>query len=230
MRPEQHKALRYLSKKIGYVFQNPDLGLMAITHGSYNPDRLKTNYQRLEFLGDRVLGLITAERLYQHSIYDEGAMAQILNILVSRKNCAKIARKINLDKIILVSRDIQKHNISHQESIIGDVCEALIAALYLDGGLAQAREFYDKFWQEEFEMALNDGMKKDAKTELQERAARMGVGSPVYHLVAQTGLAHDPEFEIKVCVSSIGMAQGRGRTKKMAETEAAARLLEKWQD
>lgn len=217
-----------LERHIGYVFKSKELGERAMTHSSYGDGRrVVRDNERLEFLGDRVLGFLTADRLFDLPGNQEGDMARKLNALVRKETCARIARKVGISDALLLSPAEERQGGREKTSILGDACEALLGALYLDGGLDVCRAFYDRFWQDEIEAVTNRSM-KDPKTELQERAFTKGGGTPVYAVVKRSGPDHRPLFVIEVSVENIGSAQGTGKSKKDAERYAALHLLESW--
>lgn len=222
------RRLSRLEKRIGYEFKDKELALQSLTHSSYGDGRrVHKDNERLEFLGDRILGLMTAHRLYELTTGKEGAMARKLNALVRKETCAAIAREIDLGDAIMLSPSEERQGGRDKNSILGNSCEALIAALYLDGGLTAAWSFYDEFWQDEIQKVTQKSM-KDPKTELQERASAAGGGTPEYVVLERSGPDHRPMFVIEVSCENIGTAQGTGKSKKMAERYAARHLLENW--
>lgn len=227
----RHNPVKILEQNLGYSFKNKDLALRALTHSSYGDGRRKTagDYERLEFLGDRVLGLLTAERLFVLVDGAEGDMARRLNALVRKETCAKIARKVCLGDALQMSPSEERQGGREKTSILGDACEALLAALYLDGGMAAVNDFYERYWDEEVQRVTQTSA-KDSKTELQERASAQGGGQPVYTVLERSGPDHRPLFVIEVSVDNIGSAQGTGKSKKDAERYAAKHLLESWPD
>jgi len=220
------RRLKILENHIGYVFKDKALAVLALTHASYGDGRraFKDN-ERLEFLGDRVLGLLTAEHLYSNYQGDEGEMAQRLNALVRKETCAEVARAVNLGEALLISPAEIKQGGRDKMSILGDACEALLAVIYLDGGWSGVQMFYDRFWAAAIKKATEKSA-KDPKTILQENAAALGHGVPVYTVAHRSGPDHRPLFVIDVQVEGIGAAQGTGKSKKDAERFAAIHLLE----
>ena len=224
----RYPRLTALEERIGYKFKDIGLVVRAMTHSSYGDGQRKTpDNERLEFLGDRVLGLLTADALFKHSAEAEGMMARRLNALVRKETCAQIARHINLGDVILMSSAEAKQGGRDKTSILGDVCEALIAAIYLDGGFQAVHDFYERFWRPLFNEVVNKTA-KDPKTELQERAMAGGHSLPDYEVTGRTGPDHNPEFIVRVSVRKIGDASGTGASKRDAEREAAKALLQKW--
>lgn len=219
-----------LEKAIGYKFKSKPLLKTALTHASYGDGRgPKSNNERLEFLGDRVLGLLTAERLYDLTTGSEGGMARRLNALVRKEACAHVAREIGLGEALLLAPSEAKQGGRNKTSILGDGCEALLAAIYLDGGYEAVSRFYDEFWSSQLKQVTQKG-NKDPKTELQERASSRKYGVPVYTVINRSGPDHRPLFVIEVDVSGLGTAHGTGKSKKDAERFAAIHLLEDYKD
>ncbi len=213
---------------MGYTFKDRALLQTALTHSSYGDGRReRVDNERLEFLGDRVLGLLTAEKLYGHNGASEGSMARRLNGLVRKETCAEIARELNVSDALLMSKSEEKQGGRCKTSILGDACEALLAAIYIDGGLHAVSDFYDRHWGDKITAILGHGG-KDPKTALQEKAAQCGTKPPLYTLETRSGPDHRPEFVVSVSVAPVGRAEGRGSSKKAAERMAAAALLTHW--
>lgn len=222
------RRLSALEDMMGYTFSDRDLLVQALTHGSYGDGRRKIdNYQRLEFLGDRVLGLFTAGILYLQSDDDEGGLARKLNALVRKETCAEVAVELGLGQVVRMSKATEKQGGRERISILGDVSEAVLGAIYLDGGYAAAKEFYNKFWQGRMIQVLGQCL-KDPKTELQERAASRKLGAPNYEVIEQTGPDHRPSFVMRVSISDQHVGTGAGANKKEAERAAAQDLLNQW--
>lgn len=227
MKPE-HRRLDILEKSIGYVFKDKDLALRSLTHSSYGDGRRKTpDYERLEFLGDRVLGLLTAETLFFLSSEKEGALARRLNALVRKETCARVARNLGIGEALLISPSEEKQGGREKTSILGDACESILGAIYIDGGFTAAKTFFDLHWKEEVGAVTNKSM-KDPKTALQEKASIANKILPRYTILERSGPDHKPLFVIEVSVEGVGSAQGTGKSKKDAERYAAIHLLEDW--
>ncbi|MGB3455194.1 MAG: ribonuclease III [Litorimonas sp.] len=225
---QRYNRVEKLERRIGYSFQDRALAMRALRHRSYGDGQASDpSNERLEFLGDRVLGLMTAQALFEHSGAAEGTLARRLNALVRKEMCAKIARKIGLGDAVLISASEEKQGGRDKDSILGDTCEALIAALYLDGGLPAAQAFYDAHWTEELEDVASRSA-KDPKTRLQELAMSRGRGLPIYDVKDRQGPDHSPVFVITVTVEGAGTGEGRGKSKRDAEREAAQALIEAW--
>jgi ribonuclease III len=212
-----------LQARLGHVFTDVELLKRALTHSSANASN---SNERLEFLGDRVLGLIAAEKL--HEIYPgdpEGALALKFNALVRQETCAKAAEAAGLaDQLILANSESSSGG-RRKAAILAGACEAVIAALYQDGGMQAARRFVECYWAEAFG-ALDEDM-RDAKTTLQEWAqARKGdTSAPVYTLVRREGPDHAPRFVVEVSVSRQEPQTGEGGSKREAEQDAAKKML-----
>ncbi|MBB4185053.1 ribonuclease-3 [Sinorhizobium terangae] len=219
-----------LEAVIGYQFSEKERLDRALTHSSARSAK-GSNYQRLEFLGDRVLGLCVAELLFQtFRDANEGELSVRLNQLVSAESCAKVADDLSLHEFIRTGSDVKKITGKHMMNVRADVVESLIAAIYLDGGLEAARRFVLLHWTDR--AASADGARRDAKTELQEWAhARFGV-APKYRTDDRSGPDHDPRFTVTVEVAGLQPETGTDRSKRGAEQVAATRLLERegvWQ-
>ena len=216
-----------LEARIGYTFKDRSLIDRALTHASYGDGRkgIRT-FERLEFLGDRVLGLMTAEALFR--LFDnanEGALAPRLNSLVRKETCADVAREVDLGAALKMGRSEDRGGGRNKTSILGDACEALIAAIYLDGGRPSVQAFYERFWGPRIE-ALK-AKPRDAKSALQEWAAKTGRGVPRYQLTERSGPDHRPVFTVEVTVTPLDPAVGEGGSKQAAERAAATALLER---
>lgn len=221
-----------LAQKIGHVFVRPALLTEALTHPSAvapvrGKGRRRTaqrHYERLEFLGDRVLGLVIADLLWHRfETEPEGPMTRRLADLVRRETVARVALAIGLDRHLVVSPSEAAVGAARNPSILADVCEAVIAAIYLDGGLPAAAAFVARWWE-----PLIEGMERpprDPKTRLQEWAQARGLGLPAYRLVATEGPDHAPRFTVAARVAQSAEASATAASKRAAETEAAAALL-----
>ena len=222
------RKISELEGRMNYVFSDKSLLSRALTHSSYGDGQRKIpNYERLEFLGDRVLGLLTSEMLFRATQEDEGALARRLNALVRKETCARVSRKIGVSDGLLLSQSEDKQGGREKTSILGDACESILGAIYLDGGLEAAKTFFDSFWADEIKRVMEKAA-KDPKTQLQEKSSSAGGGSPDYRVIEQSGPDHRPLFVIEVAVDRIGSARGTGKSKKDAERYAAQHLLENW--
>jgi ribonuclease III len=219
-----------LEQLIGHEFADKQWLDRALTHASTGTAKA-ANYERLEFLGDRVLGLCVAELLFTtFRTAAEGELSVRLNQLVSAESCAQVADEMELHRYIRTGSDVKKLTGKRMQNVRADVVESLIAALYLDGGLEAARAFILRHWEER--AARADGARRDAKTELQEWAhAKFGL-TPAYRVDDRSGPDHDPRFTVTVEVKGVAPEKGIDRSKRAAEQVAATKLLERegvWQ-
>jgi ribonuclease-3 len=218
-----HEKLQF---RLGYKFADLDLLDCALTHSSaVSPARrIDRSYQRLEFLGDRVLGLVVADMLYRrYPKANEGELSRTLNTLVRKETCAVIARTLDLGPELNLGDSEARTGGAEKEAILGDATEAVIGAIYLDGGLGKAYEFVERLF-EEF-LADGNANKADAKTTLQEWAQARGLEPPTYNQIARTGPDHAPEFTISVSLGSFEPLSATGPSKKIAEHRAAELFL-----
>jgi len=212
-----------------YEFTRPELLTEALTHPSAARRRgsARRGYERLEFLGDRVLGLIVAELLWRRFPNEaEGELTRRHTHLVRREALAEVAKAVGLGPRIIVSAGEDAAGVRHNPSVLADVCEAVIAALYIDGGLPAARDFVERWW--ETRLAALGAPPRDPKTALQEWAqARKGFdrAAPVYRQTARLGPDHAPLFTVAVEVPGEEPASGEGRSKREAEQAAAKAML-----
>ncbi|MCO6186603.1 ribonuclease III [Rhizobium sp. L1K21] len=210
---------------LGYAFSFKERLDRAFTHASARTSR-KDVYERLEFLGDRVLGLCVAEMLYQaFPDANEGELSVRLNQLVSAATCAAVADELALHRYIRTGSDVKNVTGKRMLNVRADVVEALIAALYLDGGLEAARGFIVKNWQDRAKQS--EGARRDAKTELQEWAHATRSVTPRYTVLDRSGPDHDPRFTVSVEIEGVAREEGTGRSKRAAEQDAATKLLER---
>lgn len=217
--------LSELEAAVGHTFDDPSLLKRALTHASLSGGKKRVpDLERLEFLGDRVLGLLTAEELWRrHPQMREGDLAPRLNALVRKETCAKAALHWALDKYLRLSAQEENSGGRRKTAILGDVCEAFLGALYIDGGLEAARKAFDPYWLPNFD-ALSR-RHRDAKTMLQEWSQERGKGTPKYKVIDADGPAHDPAFTVEVSVHGFEEARGKGRSKRAAQTNAAEAML-----
>ncbi len=218
--PQRGQTL--IEEKIQYCFSDPTLLTRALTHGSTG--RKAADYQRLEFLGDRVLSLCIAEALYrEHRDESEGQMATRLSSLVKGETCAIVGENIGIQDFIIVGTSEREKGLHNMRSVIGDVVEALIGAIYLDGGLEPARRFINLGW----DPLLNQPSVtvKDAKTFVQEWALGRALSLPRYEIVSRTGPEHKPEFTVRILVGGKVACEGVGHSKQSAEMNAAEKFI-----
>lgn len=223
-------AVADLERRIGHSFSDRDLLERALTHGSVVKGKtgIRDN-ERLEFLGDRVLNLIVAEALMDR-LPDaaEGGLSKLMNQLVNFHVCAEVARAIGLRDALRVDAGATKVGVRDNDRVLGDACEALIAALYLEAGLPVARAFVLTFWDQP--LASLDTAPRDPKTLLQEWAMARGLAVPVYELLKTEGLAHEPVFTIQVQVTGLAPSTAKAGSKREAEKLAAAMMFERLED
>ncbi len=222
----RESALASLQDRLGYGFTNPDLLTLALTHSSAAGESGAKNNERLEFLGDRVLALVISEWLLEAYPYaDEGGLASRLNALVRREACADVAEAIGLGEFLILAESESRAGGRRKRAILANACEALIAALYLDGGLEAARRFITRHWGQR--LAGLAVAPQDAKTALQEWAQGQGLGIPHYRLVERSGPDHQPLFRIEVGVHGFAPCMGEGASKRSAEQAAAQAFLQR---
>lgn len=223
MKPNINK----LQQKLGYKFKNEAILLRAISHSSYvneNHDVCKESNERLEFLGDSVLGFITAENFFKnYTDFPEGDLTKLRAAMVCEKSLASFARQIQLGKYLLLGKGEVVTGGRERPSIQADAFEAVIAAIYLDGGMDEARKFVLKYIDEAIKKHRSV---KDYKTMLQEVVQRNPGEIVEYVLVGETGPDHDKRFEVEVHLNSNVIGKGIGKSKKGAEQEAAREALE----
>lgn len=219
----QADRLQALEELIGHRFGDRSLMLRALTHGSH-ASAAKGTYERLEFLGDRVLGLVIAEVLWRKfPKEDEGLLSRRLVDLVRKETLAQIGLELGIDRFIRVSRAEESNGGRQNPSLVSDVMEALIAALYVDGGLAAATAFIDRHWRPFVDQERKPP--RDAKTALQEWAQSQGKPLPIYTEIDRSGPSHSPEFVMQAQVQGLPPSRGNGNSKRRAEQAAAKALL-----
>ena len=218
-------ALTALQQRLGHRFNDRQLLIDALTHASAQErGQTVSASERLEFLGDRVLGLLAAEAMIErYPDSPEGDLAPRLNALVRKERCAAVAAELDLARHLRVGEGESKSARSLKAAILADVCEAVMAAVYLDGGLDAARQLFRLGWSAALEEV--DVMPRDAKSALQEWTQDRALGLPVYTLTGRQGPDHQPEFSVRVSVGTHGDAEGRGPSKRAAEQTAAAAFL-----
>jgi ribonuclease-3 len=210
-----------LEKKIKINFKDKDLLVRSLTHKSYNKE---INNEKLEFLGDRVLGLVIAKKLLE--IYPnekEGILDKKFASLVNKKTCLQIAKKINLDKYIL-TLDIKKKKNIVEDKVVSDCCEALIGSIYLDKGFNSVEKFILELWSENIKDSVITQI--DAKTKLQEFSLKRFKKLPIYKLISNTGPRHKPLFKVGVKLIDTKFFLAEGSSKKDAEQNAAIKCLQ----
>jgi ribonuclease-3 len=217
-----------IEARIGHSFTDPNLLITAFTHVSaLKPQRKRADsYQRLEFLGDHVLGLIVSDMLYRaFPNADEGELSKRLAELVRKESCADVARLLGLADDIKLGAVGASAGARLRKSVLGDVCEAVIGAIYLDGGYVAAADFVARNWTERMQKPRRP--LRDPKTVLQEWAQGKGLPTPVYREVERTGPHHDPQFRVAVDLPGLAPAEGIGSSKRAAEKVAASVMIER---
>lgn len=217
-----------LAEILGHQFAQPALLTEALTHRSAvtsnGIDRY--GYERLEFLGDRVLGLIIANLLLKHFPSEsEGQLARRFNALVQGETLATVSEAIGLGQHLILAPSEDQAGGRANRSLLADVCEAVIAALFLDGGMPAAETFVERHWMPR--LTAKARPRRDSKTRLQEWAQSRGLPLPTYDTIGREGPPHSPLFAVRVAVEGAGTAEGRGGSKRVAEQEAAGELLAK---
>lgn len=211
------------SERLGHQFSEPDFLVRAVTHASIASETRPDN-QRLEFLGDRVLGLVMAESLLsEDEAASEGQLAPRFNALVRKETCADVARQIDLGSVLKLGRSETMSGGRRKQALLGDAMEAVIAAVYLDAGFEAARNVVVRLWGNKIQMVEDDA--RDAKTALQEWAQARGQTPPSYTEVARQGPDHAPVFTVEVKLQSGETARAEATSKRAAEQAAATTLL-----
>jgi ribonuclease-3 len=218
--PDTHA---FLTRITGRTLADEPLWLEALTHGSTGAAR---DYQRLEFLGDRVLGLVIGEWLYQLEEADEGRLSQRLNALVSRATCAAVARAVGLGEHIRLGKQARDDGGHDSDNILGDVMEALIGACFTAHGFEATRDMVRSLWADE--VAGKAGVSKHPKSALQEWAAGNRRKMPEYHLVERSGPDHAAKFSVAVSIKGVGEVVASGSSMREAETAAAQEFMRRF--
>lgn len=211
----------FVSRALEYHPKDLSLFEVAVTHSSAQG----SNYERLEFLGDRVIGLLIAHWLYERFPSEpEGKLSRRFNSLVARETCADIGRELGLPALIRLGKQARGDGANWSDNVVGDVVEALAGALFVDGGLEPAERFVRRSWAPLIEEQRK--APKHPKSALQELAAAKGLSNPEYEVTRRSGAHHSPHFSVRVSIPDLGSAEGEGASKQEAETAAAAALLE----
>lgn len=216
------KQISDLESKIGYSFQDKNLLRRALVHKSSSDGKAGfVNNERLEWLGDRVLGLLCARSLFDaHQTFDEGNLTRHFNNVVNGDNCARAAREIGLQNLVQTAKSIKVGSLAN-ESVISDAFEALMGAVYLDGGLSACSGLIEFA----FANAAKNSDRKNVKSELQEFVQKQGLAAPKYEIIERTGPDHAPNFLVQVSANN-SSAQAWGSSKQLAEQAAAQLFLE----
>jgi ribonuclease-3 len=220
--PDAHTLLQ---QRLGISFTNDDLLRMAMTHSSMTALSVsEKNYERLEFLGDRVLGFVMADLLYARYPYEkEGDLAKRHAALVQGKTLAAIARKIDLGTAMILSEAERAASGADNDNMLADGLEALLGALYLDAGILECKNLINRLWDELLDVMLQPP--QDPKTALQEWAQGKGLPLPAYQIIEREGPDHAPVFTIRVNVTGHKPVEATGASRRMAEKNAAEKLL-----
>ncbi len=222
---KKSEAIRSFEQRLGYEFSNLSLLIEALTHSSIASDFRKDN-QRLEFLGDRVLGLVMAEALLEiDQTAPEGTLAPRFNALVRKETCAEVARQIELGDVLKIGRSEMLSGGRRKDALLGDGMEAVIAAIYKDGGFEIAKTIIIKLWGDRIKNVKV--VAGDAKTMLQEWAQARGQNPPNYEVISRSGPDHAPDFLVKVILASGETSEAMAGSKRQAEQMAAKALLQK---
>lgn len=217
-------VVAFVRDALGHDPQDLALFELALTHSSVGGG----SYERLEFLGDRVLGMVIARALYErYPSEPEGNLSKRYNALVDRETCAENGREIGLPALIRLGKQAREDRASQSDNVVGDVVEALIGALFLDGGMEAAERLILKLWEPD--LSNQRRAPQHPKSALQELAAARGVKAPLYEVVSRTGAHHAPKFTVRVSVPRLGEASAEGTSKQEAETAAATALLSQLQ-
>jgi len=219
------KEMKGFQERIGHQFAQPELLVRALTHASISSSTRSDN-QRLEFLGDRVLGLVLATALLEDDkTASEGQLAPRFNAMVRKETCADVAREINLGEVLKLGRSEMMSGGRRKLALLGDAMEAVIAAVYKDAGFEAAQAMILRLWANRITSVEADA--RDAKTSLQELVQAKGEKPPAYELVSRSGPDHQPVFTIAVRLEGGAKAQATAGSKRQAEQAAATALLSK---
>ena len=223
--------LATFQETLGVSFKNPSRLEQALVHSSYvneNPDSAPTSNERLEFLGDAVLGWVIAEKLYQDlPDTSEGEMTKLRAALVSRDTLARLARAISLGDYLCLGKGEETSGGRNKTANLAGALEAVIAAIFLDQRPATTRNFILRLFKQELEKVASQGAGANYKSRLQELIQARGQPTPVYHVIETQGPDHDRRFTVEVRVGDTILGKGSGKSKKLAETEAARSALER---
>lgn len=218
------QKLEFCQTQIGYRFNDLNLLTEALTHASSASHRLASN-ERLEFLGDAVLGIVVCDWLYREfPEYSEGDLTKIKSTIVSRRTCGGIARQLQLEKCLIVGRGVTR-NRSFPRSLVSDVFEAVVAAIYLDGGIEAIGQLIRGWLAEEVHLAVSGQCSGNHKSMLQQYAQRDMGSTPVYRLLSESGPDHSKSFQVVAVIGKRTFAPAWGRNKKEAEQRAAGNAL-----
>ena len=219
--------LEDLEKEIGYTFKQKELLKKALTHTSYAYEKKVDSNEKLEFLGDSILEFISSKYLYQnYPNLKEGEMTKVRATVVCEKSLHKIAQKHNFSDFLYLGKSEQVTGGKNRPAILADSVEAVIAAMYIDGGLDKAEKFIIENLKDEIEIATKHVGDKDYKTVLQEKLQEHGDVKIEYEITKEIGPDHNKSFEAQVSLNGKVLAKGKGKSKKEAHMEAAKKALE----
>jgi ribonuclease III len=231
--PEQELEPKDLEMRAGHAFSRPELLAAALTHRSFAEEAQlpeSTEYQRMEFLGDAVLGLVAAEWLVAHRAdWREGTLTKVRSRLTNEATLARVARRLELGKYLRLGRGEEQGGGRGRAALLADALEAFVGALWLDGGPSPARAFFERWFAEEIAEAVAAGGDDNPKGDLQEIMQREGKTTPRYETLEESGLPHARNYRVAVLRGDAVLAEGEGASKREAETDAARRALEAWQ-
>jgi ribonuclease-3 len=220
--------LEFVQKTVGYSFKQSHLLETALTHRScLNEPSIKESYERLEFLGDAILEMLISDYLFKnHPDKQEGFLTAARSATVRTETLSSLARTLNLGSAIRMSKGEESTGGRNNPSTLEDIVEALIGAIYLDGGLEHAKTFFDQFIAPMADIAVSEDRLKDPKSSLQEAVQSKGLPTPSYATIKELGPDHDKTFEVAVAISGKQIASGLGKSKQDAEQKAAQKALE----
>lgn len=227
MKLEKEEKLKKLEENIGYTFKDINLLKNALTHTSYaNEHDMKSN-EKLEFLGDSILEFISSDYMYKkYTLLKEGELTKVRATVVCEKSLYKIAKTHNFSDFLYLGKSEVMTGGNKRPAILADSVEAVIAALYIDGGLEVAKRFIIDNLKDEIEIATKNVGRKDYKTVLQEELQKNGDVNIEYKIINESGPDHDKRFEAQVLLNGKSLATGKGKSKKEAEMQAAKKALE----
>lgn len=224
------EAVAALVDRLGHVFREPALLERALTHSSaeQKASRPQGDYERLEFLGDRVLGLLTAQHIMvEWPAANESELNRHLQVLVDKPACARVAKRMDVGPALRMDGGETQAGLRKNDSVLADVMEALLAAIYLDGGIEAAKAVYDRAWSEELAKTPPSHAAANVKAALQEWAQKAGRPLPTYRIVSQTGSDHAPTFQVEVSIQGVEPLTAAGRSRQEAEKAAASAMLKR---
>ena len=228
---ETHSDPAELAQRLGHAFARPERLAAALTHRSYSAEAGQPELaesQRLEFLGDAVLGAIAAEWLVERRPdWREGPLTKVRSRLTNAAALARVARRLELGRFLRLGRGEAREGGRDRDSLLADALEAVLGALWLDGGAAAVRKVFAAWFADEIEVALAAGSDDNPKGDLQERLQREGREPPRYEVVEESGPSHDLLFRVEVFRGAESLGKGAGSTKRQAEMEAARQALDR---